>query len=155
MIAFPPCTKLSKVGAAYWGQWQADGTQLEAIDVFLRLWNADIPRIAIENPAGIMSRLLRKPDQYVQPWWFGEPWIKLTGLWLKNLPLLRPSKVVDPKGHWVDGGSYSKRGLTGKMEGAYEGAVLAGNPNLGRAHQRSKTFPGLAKAMAEQWSTKY
>lgn len=149
MIAFPPCTKLSKVGAAYWPRWREDGSQDEAIEFWLELWYAPIPRIAIENPAGIMSTLLRKPDQYVQPWWFGHPWKKLTGLWLKELPKLTPTNVVEPQGYWVDGGSLRGNGRSGAQEGAY--ATTEARSNAERAHERSKTFQGLANAMAEQW----
>lgn len=149
MIAFPPCTRLSAIGAAYWRRWEKDGSQDEAIDFFLDLAEEDIPLIAIENPAGIMSTVWRKPDQYIQPWQFGDPWVKRTGLWLKGLPHLFPSQIVDPMGNWVDGGTMRKRGVTGYSEGAY----AAGATNKARAHERSKTFPGIAGAMAEQWGS--
>lgn len=148
MIAFPPCTYLSRIGAAYWEKWNQNGLQQQAIDFFIDLLQVPIPRIAIENPAGIMSTLWRKPDQYIEPWWFGDPWIKKTGLWLKNLPQLRPSNIVSPNGHWVDGGTYRKNGQSGRMEGAY----AAGTSNKARAHNRAKTFLGIAAAMADQWS---
>jgi hypothetical protein len=143
MIAFPPCTKLSCIGTKHWPRWQDDGSQDLAIDFFCALGWVDIPRIAIENPAGIMSTVWRKPDQYVQPWWFGDPWNKRTGLWLKNLPLLEMSDPVESWGPWVSGGS----GRTAE-EGAY-GTYRAGDRKGALA--RSATFPGLATAMAEQW----
>jgi hypothetical protein len=151
LIGFPPCTKLSAIGARYWPMYQEDGSQQEAIDFFWLLAHAKVPRVAIENPAGIMSRLWRKPDQYIQPWWFGDPWIKRTGLWLRNLPLLRPTNEVEPMGHWVDGGTFSdkRKGGGGNLEGAYSLALT--RTTAGRAHVRSKTFEGIAEAMAAQW----
>jgi hypothetical protein len=149
MIAFPPCTKLASIGAAHWGKWEKDGSQDDAIDFFADLTEARIPRICIENPIGIMSTLWRKPDQYIEPWWFGDPWHKKTGLWLKKLPQLEPTRVVRPKGHWVDGGTMTKRQLPRSSEGSY--GQLRSKGNAGRAHVRALTFQGLANAMAEQW----
>lgn len=150
MIAFPPCTHISNVGASDWYRKQANGLQDEAIHFFLDLWEQKhISRIAIENPAGRMSTVWRKPDQYIQPWWFGDPWIKRTGLWLKELPLLVPTRTVKPKGHWVDGGNYSKFGISGANEGAY--ALHGRASNESRSHFRAMTFKGVARAMARQW----
>lgn len=146
MIAHPPCTYLSAVGAGRWSEWAQNGQQEYAIDFFLSLMQANISRIALENPAGIMSKTWRKPDQYVMPWWFGDPWIKRTGLWLKNLPQLTPTDVVRPQGYWVDGGTFGRKGLSGSNEGAYNAHSRAS-----RSHERSKTFKGLARAMAHQW----
>lgn len=145
MIAFPPCTKLSNIGTSHWPRWQADGSQREAINFFLDLSEERIPRIAIENPAGIISTQWRKPDQYVQPWWFGDPWNKRTGLWLKNLPKLEMDDPVESWGPWVAGGS----GKTSR-EGAYS-QYRSDDPKGALA--RSMTFPGLARAMAEQWGS--
>lgn len=147
LIAFPPCTYISKVGAAYYPKWIQNGQQDEAINFFLDLWEAPITKIAIENPVGRMSTVWRKPDQYIEPYQFGDPWQKKTCLWLKNLPQLRSSKPVVPKGHWVDGGTYNRPGQSGRMEGAYK----VGTNNQIRAHERAKTFIGIAQAMAKQW----
>lgn len=148
VIAFPPCTKLSSIGAAHWAKWQADGSQAEAAEFFRLFTDLDhVPRVAIENPAGRMSTLYRRPDQYVQPWWFGDPWTKRTGLWLKGLPLLVKDQEVEPKGFWVSGTSVRK-GRRDSNEGAYVGA---GFTNAARSKARSTTFQGLARAMAEQW----
>src|SRR5687767_1472233 len=109
VIAFPPCTRLTTTGTRWFPKWQADGSQEEAVRFFLQFTELEhVPRVAIENPRGIMSTRFRKPDQYVQPWWFGDPWIKMTGLWLKGLPKLVQSDPVEPLGYWVDGGNYRK-----------------------------------------------
>ena len=105
MIAFPPCTDLSVIGAAQWRAKQADGRQAAALAFVCELMAAPIPRIAIENPVGRISTAIRKPDQIIHPWQFGEPWMKRTCLWLSGLPALRPTVIVEPLGHWVDGGS--------------------------------------------------
>lgn len=152
LIGFPPCTKLSSIGASHWSRWVDDGSQDRAIAFFMELavWGTEhIPRVAIENPSGIMSTLWRKPDQYVQPWWFGDPWVKRTGLWLKGLPPLVAIKEVEPLGHWVDGGTMTKRGLV-IMEGSIQGKGWINT--AARSHARSLTFQGIANAMAEQWS---
>lgn len=86
IIAFPPCTHLAVSGARYFAEKKADGRQQKAIDFFMAFVNADSPKIAIENPVGIMSTKYRKPDQYIQPWQFGHGETKKTCLWLKNLP---------------------------------------------------------------------
>jgi len=93
MIAFPPCTHLAVSGARHFKAKQADGRQQDAINFFLKLANVDIPRIALENPIGIMSKFYKKPSQIIQPYYFGDPFQKTTCLWLKNLPLLVHSKV--------------------------------------------------------------
>ena len=149
IIAHPPCTRLTTTGTRWFPRWQADGSQEEAVKFFMEFVNAPCDRVAIENPRGIMSTRFRKPDQYVQPWWFGDPWIKMTGLWLKGLPKLVQSDPVEPLGYWVDGGNYRKS--TGRVfkEGAYVGAVIKSNGD--RAKERSKTFQGIAQAMADQW----
>lgn len=94
MLAFPPCTHLACSGARYFAAKRADGRQQAAIDFFLLLAAANIPKIAIENPVGIMSTIYRKPDQILQPWQFGHGETKATCLWLKNLPLLKPTEIV-------------------------------------------------------------
>lgn len=149
VIGFPPCTNLSCISASHWARWQADGTQQRAIDFFMQFANLDhIPMVAIENPAGIMSTVWRRPDQYVQPWWFGDPWTKRTGLWLKGLPLLVPDQVVKSQGSWVGTQRTSKKGIL-----SAEGSKLLGHKRTGegRSKARSTTFYGVARAMASQW----
>lgn len=130
MVGFPPCTALAVSGALHFAAKRADGRQQEAERFFLALANAPIPRIAIENPVGIMSTRWRKPDQIIQPYMFGDPWRKTTCLWLKGLPLLTPTRVV----------KYHAR-----MQG-WHGTLGAERQRL-----RSQTYPGIARAMAEQW----
>lgn len=151
MIAHPPCTHLAGSGARWWKQKQADGRQQQGIDFFMCFVNAPIHRIAVENPVGIMSRKYRKPDQYIQPFWFGDSVQKKTGLWLKNLPMLKPTKVVDrgmiyvdPRGH-KHGGEFANR-----AKRAYSPLMLLPK-NDERWKIRSRTFQGIADAMAEQW----
>ena len=129
IIAFPPCTDLASSGARHFKAKQADGRQQRSIDFFLAFTRADCPRIAIENPIGIMSTKYRKPDQIVQPWQFGHGETKATCLWLKRLPLLQPAQVVEGR----------------------EQRVWRMPPSPERAKLRSKTYPGIARAMAEQW----
>jgi len=95
LIAFPPCTHLAVSGARWFKEKQKDGRQQSGIDFFMRIVNADIPRIAIENPIGIMSTKYRKPDQIIQPWQYGHGETKATCLWLKGLPNLLPTSIVD------------------------------------------------------------
>lgn len=129
MIAFPPCTYLAVIGNYYGTQKQANATQF--VD---DLWNSGIPRIAIENPIGTLSTKWRRPTQYIQPYWFGDPYSKKTCLWLHNIPNLqqdrsyRPSEITP----WVDGGSSSRTGVQ-------------------TSKRRGITFQGIARAMAEQW----
>lgn len=129
IIAFPPCTDLAVSGARYFKQKQADGRQQKSIEFFMKFVNAECERIAIENPIGIMSTHYRKPDQIVHPWMFGHGETKATCLWLKNLPKLKPTNIVDGR----------------------EQRIWKMPPSPDRAKKRSKTFPGIAKAMSEQW----
>jgi len=145
IIAFPPCTHLAVSGAAWFEQKRKDGRQKEGIDFFMLFAKNKCKKIAIENPIGIMSRIWRKPDQVIQPWQFGDPFQKSTCLWLKGLPLLRHTNIVS-RGDFKRW--YDER--TNKMKQQPEWFFDA----LGkddRATIRSKTFPGIAKAMAEQW----
>ncbi len=143
MIAHPDCTHLAVSGARYFAEKRADGRQQAAIDFFMRLMNADerygIPRIAVENPIGIMSNLYRKPDQIIQPWQFGHPESKATCLWLKNLPVLQPTNILQKPacGYW-DNQTPSGQNKLG--------------PSPERAMKRAATYQGWADAMAEQWS---
>jgi hypothetical protein len=118
----------------------------EAVEFYRALWNAPIPFIAIENPVSIISSRIRKPDQIIQPWQFGDPFTKTTCLWLKNLPNLAPTKIVD-KGEffeWVD----KKTGKKKRQGMWYKEAWSKGDQ---RWKIRSKTFQGIADAMASQW----
>ena len=149
IIAFPPCTDLCVSGARHFAKKQADGTQQRSIDFFMKFVNADCDKIAIENPIGIMSTKYRKPDQIIQPWQFGDKYSKSTCLWLKNLPLLVPTKIVE-KGEfieWIDKNGKKKR----QAKWFYEALRNSKNAEE-RAKIRSKTFPGIANAMATQWT---
>jgi hypothetical protein len=162
MVAFPPCTHLAVSGAAWFEEKRKDGRQQQGIDFFLALANADLPAIAVENPVGIMSKIYRKPDQVIHPYYFGDEARKKTCLWLKNLPCLyhvaAPNlfeSVVTHVGQgadheWVDG----KTGKVKRMPLWYAQAKgFGGKAPLGIDHgkARSVTFPGIANAMAEQW----
>lgn len=127
MIAHPPCTHLAVSGARWFKNKQKE--QQEALEFVRRLMGANIGKIAIENPVSIISSRIRKPDQIIQPWQFGHGETKATCLWLKNLPKLQPTNIVDGREHRIH--------------------MMSPGPN--RAHERSRTFPGIAEAMAEQW----
>ena len=130
IIAFPPCTHLAVSGARYFEQKRKDGRQQQGVDFFMEFTKADCEKIAIENPIGIMSTHYRKPDQIIQPWMFGHGETKATCLWLKNLPKLEPTNIVDGR----------------------EQRIWRMPPGPERAKERSKTYEGIAKAMASQWS---
>ena len=144
MIAFPPCTHLCSSGARYWPEKKADGRQREAIDFFMYLYKS-CKKVCCENPVGILSSIWRKPDQYIQPWQFGNPYIKRTGLWLRDLPLLQPTEIIEPIAHWHGG---CRRGGK-KKDGTRTACKLPTALKYGR--DRSITFQGIADAMAEQW----
>lgn len=133
----PPCTHLAVSGA----RWFKDKVQeqQEALDFVQMLMDAPIPKIAIENPVSVISSHIRKPDQIVQPWWFGDPFTKTTCLWLKNLPLLEPTNIVD-KG---------EKHVTKSGKSLPKWYNLP--PSADRWRIRSQTFPGFAAAMACQW----
>ena len=129
MIAFPPCTHLAVSGARWFKDKKKE--QRGAIEFFMALAEAKIPRIAIENPIGIMSTKYRKPDQIIQPWQFGHGETKATCLWLKNLPPLKPTNIVEgrtPRAHHEP-------------------------PSPDRWKNRSRTYQGIADAMADQWGS--
>jgi|WetSurMetagenome_2_1015567.scaffolds.fasta_scaffold63145_4 hypothetical protein len=196
MIAHPPCTHLASSGARHFPAKRADGRQQAGIDFFMAIVNAPIPKIAVENPVGIMSSVYRKPAQIIQPWQFGENASKKTCLWLKGLPLLQGTRIIPPKGwktvkflgdllnseteealcpdcgiDWADcdcpgptqdGIEYVE--VDGVMFGRQEGGngkpvwsnqCQSGQNKLGpspeRAAIRSRTYPGIAAAMAAQW----
>lgn len=127
MIAHPPCTHLAVSGARWFKDKQQE--QQSAVEFFMALVNCPIPRIAVENPISIMSTRYRKPDQIIQPWWFGHGEVKATCLWLKNLEPLKPTKIVD-----------------GRIPRVHHAA-----PSPERWKERSRTLQGIADAMAEQW----
>jgi site-specific DNA-cytosine methylase len=130
MIAFPPCTHLAVSGARWFKEKQADGRQQAALDFVRLLLDAPIDKIAIENPVSIISSHIRKPDQTIQPWQFGHGETKRTCLWLKNLPLLTPTNIVEGR----------------------EQRIWKMPPSANRWKLRSQTFQGIADAMAGQWS---
>ena len=149
IIAFPPCTDLCVSGARHFAKKQADGRQQRSIDFFMKFVNADCDKIAIENPIGIMSTKYRKPDQIIQPWQFGDKYSKSTCLWLKNLPLLVPTKIVE-KGEFIE--FTDKNGKKKRQAKWYYEALKNSKNAAERAKIRSKTFPGIANAMATQWT---
>lgn len=157
VIAFPPCTHLAVSGAAWFEKKRADGRQREGIEFFCQFLNADCDRIAIENPVGIISGdyvrkyfpdiaeqygLPVKPTQKIHPWQFGDSFEKTTCLWLRGLQPLTPTNIVD-KGEFIT----HKSGKV--MPKWYADAFKL--PPEERSKVRSKTFPGIAKAMASQW----
>jgi len=142
IIAFPPCTDLAVSGAAWFEQKRKDGRQKASIDFFMLFANAKCEKIAIENPVGIMSTIWRKPDQKIQPWQFGHEAQKTTCLWLKGLPTLQPTNIVG-KGEFITHKS-------GKTKPKWFADAFKLPPDE-RRKVRSKTFEGIAKAMAEQW----
>jgi hypothetical protein len=129
VIAFPPCTDLAVSGARWFDDKRADGRQSASINFFMLFTDLNCPLIAIENPIGIMSNIYRTPHQIIQPWQFGHGETKATCLWLKGLPLLQPTNIV-----------------TGR-----ENRIHMMPPGENRSVERSKTYSGIAKAMADQW----
>jgi hypothetical protein len=149
IIAFPPCTDLAVSGARHFERKILDGSQQKSIDFFMKFVNADCAKIAIENPIGIMSGKYRKPDQIIQPWQFGDKAQKSTCLWLKGLPKLEPTNIVD-KGEFFE--FTSKKGEKKRMPMWYYKALQEAKTPEQRRTLRSKTFEGIAKAMAFQWT---
>ena len=129
IIAFPPCTHLCVSGAKHFEQKRRDGRQQQGINFFMKFVDCKCEKVAIENPIGIMSTIWRKPDQIIQPWQFGHGETKATCVWVKGLPSLKPTNIVNGR----------------------ENKIWRMPPSEDRAKIRSKTFPGIAKAMAEQW----
>ncbi len=160
LIAFPPCTDLCVSGAAWFEKKRSNGSQHKSIEFFMRFINADCDKIAIENPVGIISGdyikkwfpdlaqkygFPIKPSQKIQPWEHGDEFQKTTCLWEKGLPLIHPTKIVG-KGEFITHKS-------GKVKPKWFADAFKLPPEE-RAKARSKTFPGIAKAMAEQWAGK-
>ncbi len=139
LIAFPPCDHLAVSGARWFDGKRADGRQAEGIGLFMALANAEVPRVCIENPVGIMSTVWRRPDQIVQPWWFGDEAQKTTCLWLRCLAPLLATEVV--------GRGEIQVVRSGKRLPAW----YSNAPRKSRKVVRSRTFPGIAAAMAAQW----
>jgi hypothetical protein len=129
MIAHPPCTHLAVSGARHFAAKQASGVQEEALEFVKLLMNAPVAKIALENPVSIISSRIRKPDQIIQPWQFGHGETKATCLWLKNLPKLVSTNIVEGR----------------------EARVHKMAPSPDRWKERSRTYQGIADAMAEQW----
>ena len=150
IIAFPPCTHLAVSGARHFEQKRKDGRQQQGIDFFMKFVNADCSRIAIENPIGIMSSIYRKPDQIIQPWMFGDKFTKSTCLWLKGLPKLEPTNIVE-KGEFIEW-TCKKTGKKKRQAKWFFEVLKNAKSSEERSIIRSKTFPGIAKAMAEQWT---
>jgi site-specific DNA-cytosine methylase len=149
MIAFPPCTDLAVSGARHFERKRADGSQQKSIKFFMDLANVPIEKIALENPIGIMSSEWRKPDQIIQPWQFGDKAQKSTCLWLKNLPKLEHTDIVE-KGEFFE--FTSKKGEKKRMPMWYYKALKDAKTPEQRRTLRSKTFKGIAEAMANQWT---
>lgn len=153
MIAHPPCTYLT-VTANKWLKDQPERksgvlvgaarrqARQEAIEFFLKLWNRNIPHICIENPVGCMSTELKKPDQIIQPFWFGHKESKKTCLWLENLPILKPTNIVEEEPRMV-------------LKSEKTMPEWYARPKHGKERQdmRNRTFQGIADAMADQWTT--
>lgn len=129
VIAHPPCTHLAVSGARHFAEKKRDGRQQEAVDFFMQMINAPALRVAVENPVCIMSTIYRRPDQVIQPWQFGHGETKATCFWLKNLPKLKPTRIVDGR----------------------EQRIWKMAPGPDRAKERSRTYQGIADAMAQQW----
>lgn len=130
MVAFPPCTHLAVSGARWFPAKRASGEQQAALEFVRLLLDAPIPRIALENPISIISSKIRKPDFITQPWEHGHGEVKATCFWLKNLPRLTPSNIVEGR----------------------EQRIWKLPPSADRWKERSRTLPGIAKAMADQWT---
>jgi hypothetical protein len=134
MIAHPPCTHLAVSGARHFHRKQVE--QAEALEFVRTLMDAPIPRIALENPVSVISSRIRRPDQIIQPYQFGHPESKKTCLWLKGLNPLQPTAVMQMRGRWENQTPSGQNKL---------------GPSPDRWKIRSKTYPGIAHAMATQW----
>lgn len=152
IIAFPPCTHLTCPGQwAYTKGYKDPALKEEGANFFMKMINADCDKIAVENPIGIMSTRYRKPDQIIQPYMFGDEAQKSTCLWLKNLPLLKPTKIVGKgeKKEWINAKGQKKTYPKWMFD-----ALNKAKTKEERSKLRSKTFIGIAKAMAQQWGVK-
>lgn len=167
IIAFPPCTHLAVSGAPHFAKKRADGRQREGIEFFCKFFEADCERVVIENPINIICGdyvrtwfpdladkydLPRKPTQKIHPWMFGDNFAKSTCLWIKGLPALVPEVTEEPEleyFEWVN----NKTGKVKRQPKWYYEAFVNAKTAQERSCLRSKTFPGVARAMAEQWSS--
>lgn len=149
LIAHPPCTYISYAATAYWNRPGRVFKRLEALNFFARIWESDVKHICIENPMGCADAIVAKHSQIIHPYYFGDEHLKKTCLWLKNLPLLEHRKQDDlfgerthidkPEPIYIDK-SGKKRYFTDAISGTNKGG-----------HKRSKSFPGIASAMVDQW----
>jgi len=144
IIAHPPCTDLAVSGARHFAQKQKDGRQQKSIVFFMQMALANCDHIAVENPVCIMSSAWRKPDQIIQPYEYGDPHKKTTCLWLRGLPELKPTEIVEPK--------LKKYTCKNGKTVTFDVLFCETESGVPRAKTRSKTFPGIARAMAEQWT---
>lgn len=126
MIAHPPCTYLARSGAQHWNEWNRETQREAALDFIEVLLFAPIRRVALENPPGAIGSNIQKASQYIHPYQFGHPYKKKTGLWLRNLPFLKPTNIVEPMASYA-------------------------HTEVRLQRDRSRTFPGIAEAMADQW----
>lgn len=156
IIAFPPCTYLTNAGTRHFSRrinpdWKVNKREKQRIDAFnffMLFANSNCKKVAIENPVGWVNSQWRKPDQIIHPYYFGDPYSKRTCLWLKGVPKLKPTKMLDkPEPIYICNGELTK----GKKIGWCEGIKGTSGGQDGRAKARSKTFPGIAAAMAAQW----
>lgn len=153
LIAFPPCTHLAVSGARWFPEKQKDFRQQKAVAFFMHFVLANCERIAVENPIGIMSTVYRKPSQIIQPYQFGDATKKSTCLWLKGLPLLKPTDIVEPEivEYQCKNGKTARFGVGIAVPQGPDGKKYGFSDPM-TARLRSKTFPGIARAMAEQWA---
>lgn len=165
IIAFPPCTHLAVSGAPHFEKKRADGRQRSGVEFFCQFLNADCDKIVIENPIGIISGeyvkehfpdlaekydLPRKPTQIIHPWMFGDNFSKSTCLWIKGLEPLTPKTTVQPEMEWKEW-TDKKTGKKKRQPKWFFDALVNSKTAEERSKIRSKTFPSVAKAMAEQW----
>lgn len=148
LIAHPPCTDLAVSGARWFPEKQRDFRQQKSIVFFMQIALANVPKVVVENPVSIMSNVWRKPDQIIHPWMFGDNVSKATCLWLRGVRPLKPIVTERPEMEWFEWTD----GKTGKKKRQAQWYADAWKlPPAERARVRSKTFPGIAKAMADQW----
>lgn len=141
IVAHPPCTFLSRAGARWWAQPGRAEKAHDAAEFVKALWAAPVKRVAIENPIGQLNKLWRAPSQVIEPWWFGDPYTKRTCLWLRGLPPLMATQLVGETRAWLPSN-------TGKGRRAGQRSA----PGVAHtAKDASRTFRGIAEAMAEQW----
>jgi hypothetical protein len=160
-VMFPPCTHLSQAGAVWWKHKDAtrggDGRMQEGAAFFMEMVNVPAPLVAVENPVGVMGLptqacFYRRPDQVVQPWWFGDPLIKATCLWLKGLPPLVADDPVEPQGRVASGGGSCRTDIAAGRGMKFVSGHEDGKGRVNRQRERNRTLPGVARAMAGQWT---